>query len=213
MKGSDDQAEIRERLNRVLQELRDRGTTQREIARCIGVASQYFSDVKSGQKRVTKLFALRLGACYGFDHEWLMRGGDPPALFFGLDPQSDRNLHVELCVFDDPICGDPWSHPDWTPTTFDVSGVAAKQADRAQEPYILSFAGQDPEGELRPNDLIMISQKVSPKAKVHVVRRRHDLVLARKTNQGTWHRVPDGLALGRKVKAVGHCIGIVWRQL
>jgi transcriptional regulator with XRE-family HTH domain len=213
MKGSDDQAEIRERLHRVLQELRDRGTTQQQIASCIGVASQYLSDVKSGQKRVTKLFALRLGACYGFDHEWLMRGGDPPPLFFGLDPQSDRNLHVALCVFDDPISGDPWSRPRWTPTAVEVSGPAAQQADRAQEPYILSFAGRDPEGELRPNDLIMVSQKVNPHAKFHVVRKRDELVLARKTKNGIWRRVADGLALGRKVKAVGHCVGIVWRQL
>jgi hypothetical protein len=213
MKGSDEQAEIRERLHRVLHELRKGGTTQQEIASCIGVASQYFSDVKSGQKRITKLFALRLGACYGFDHEWLMRGGDPPALFFGLDPQADRNLLVELAVFDDPICGDPSSHPDWTPTTVDVAGTAAKQAERATDPYLLRFAGNDPEAGLRPNDLILISQKVNPRAKIHVIRRRADSVLARKTKNGTWQRVADGVSLGRKVKAVGHCVGIVWRQL
>jgi transcriptional regulator with XRE-family HTH domain len=212
MKGSDNQAEIRQRLHTVLERLQELGISQAEVARCVGIASQYLSDVKAGRKRVTKLFALRLGACYEFDHKWLLQGGDPPAGFFGLEPPPDSHLLLELSVFDRPICGDPGPHPDST-ATVDVSGPAAQQADRAKDPYLLRFAGRDPDGGLRQNDLILISQKVSRKAKIQVVRQQQALVLARKTARGTWRRVDDGQSLGRKVEVVGNCLGIVWRQL
>ena len=210
--GSDNQAEVRQRLHTVLQRLQELGTTQAEVARCVGIASQYLSDVKAGRKPVTKLFALRLNACYGLDQQWLMQGGNPPPLFFGLDPGPDsRSLLIELSVFDQPICGDPGSHPHTGTET--VSGPAAQRADHAKEPYLLRFAGKDPQGGLRQNDLILISQRVNRKAKIQVVRQRQELVLARKTAQGTWQRVDDGQSLGRKVEVVGICLGIVWRQL
>ncbi len=212
MKGSDNQAEIRQRLHTVLERLQELGISQAEVARCVGIASQYLSDVKAGRKRVTKLFALRLGACYEFDHKWLLQGGDPPADFFGLDPQPRAHLRLELSVFDRPICGDPGTHPDWT-TTVEISGPALEQADRAKDPYLLRFAGKDHAGELKQNDLILISQKVSRKAKIQVVRQRQALVLARKTAQGTWQHIDDGQSPDRKVEVVGSCVGIVWRQL
>jgi transcriptional regulator with XRE-family HTH domain len=210
--GSDNQAEIRQRLHTVLERLQELGISQAEVARCVGIASQYLSDVKAGRKRVTKLFALRLGACYEFDHNWLLQGGDPPAGFFGLEPPPDSQSVVELSVFDELIIGDPGSHPNSTETV-DVSGPAFEHVDRAREPYLLRFAGRDPEGGLRRNDLILISQEVNRRARIQLVRQRQALVLARKTAQGTWQRVNGGQSLGRKVEVVGSCVGIVWRQL
>jgi transcriptional regulator with XRE-family HTH domain len=215
MKGSaNNQAEIRQRLHKALQRLQEEGTTQAQVARCVGIASQYLSDVKTGRKPVTKLFALRLSACFGLDHEWLMQGGDLPALFFGLDLRPDsQSIVMELSVYDAPIFGDPSSHPNRTAARIDLAGPAAKRADRAQDPYLLRFAGKDPDGSLKRNDLILISQRVNRKAKIQVVRQRKDLVLARRTAQGTWQRVDDGQSLDAKAEAVGICLGIVWRQL
>jgi transcriptional regulator with XRE-family HTH domain len=214
MKGSDDQAAIRKRLQEGLKRLQELGMTQAEVARCVGVASQYLSDVKSGRKPVTKLFALRLRACYGLDDKWLMRGGDPPAHFFELDLRPDlQMLLTELSVFDAPIIGDPESHPNEAKLRIDLAGPAAQHAYRAKEPYLLRFVGKDPEGGLRQNDLILISQNVNRTAKIQVVRQQTDLVLARKIAQGVWQRVDNGQSLRRKVEAVGSCVAIVWRQL
>jgi hypothetical protein len=172
------------------------------------------SDVKTGRKPVTKLFALRLSACFGLDHEWLMQGGDPPSDFFGLDLRPESQFVVRgLSVFDAPVFGDPSSHSNSATSCIDLAGPAAQRADRAKDPYLLRFAGKDPAGGLKQNDLILISQRVNRKAKIQVVRQRKALVLARKAARGTWQRVDDGQSLGPKVEAVGICLGIVWRQL
>jgi hypothetical protein len=213
MKGSEDQAAIRMRLHDGLKRLEQLGTTQAEVARCLGIASQYLSDVKTGRKPVTKLFALRLRACYGLDDEWLMRGGDPPFHFFGLDLRPEQLLGMNLSVFDAPIFGDPSLHPNEVKLRIDIAGPAIQHASRAKEPYLLRFVGKDPQGGLRQNDLILISQNVNRTAKIQVVRQQRDLVLARKIAQGTWQRVDSGQSLGRKVEAVGICLAIIWRQL
>jgi len=210
MRVSENQAEIRERLLTVLQRLQELGTTQAEVARCVGIASQYLSDVKAGRKPVTKLFALRLGACYEFDHHWLLDGGDPAPQFFGLE--SPPVSIWELKLFDAPICGDPESHPDWGGKIVALAGLALEHALRASKPYVLRVARSDGEGSVRANDLILISQKVRRKANIHLIQRQQDVFLARKTDRGTWQRV-DGRPLGRKVKVVGNCVGVVWRQL
>jgi transcriptional regulator with XRE-family HTH domain len=212
MKRPDNQAQIRKRLLLALDKLRERGITQQEIATCVGIASQYLSDVKTGRKPVTKLFALRLGACYEFDRDWLMRGGDTPPQFQEPDGPADLYVSVGVGVFHNAICGDPESHPDRM-DSIDLSGPAAEQAASAKDPYVLRFAGNDPNGALMPGDLLLISQQAKRTAAVHVIQSPHGLVLARKTKSGTWGSLADSRTLGRNVKAIGHCVGIVWRAL
>jgi hypothetical protein len=126
------------------------------------------------------LFALRLGACYGFDPNWLMQGGRPPDLLecakFNSGPLSTL---IELNVIHSAISGEPGSHPAWDGTQITLSGAATVQAECGNRPSVLRFGGKELERRLKPNDLILISQEANPEAEIHLVRRQRDLYLAR----------------------------------
>jgi transcriptional regulator with XRE-family HTH domain len=210
-----EQERKRERLIVVLDALSERGVTQQAIAQELGVTPQYVSDVKSGRKQLTELFARRLGEYYAFDYEWLMMtGGVAPPLLDVRDRKSTAVPNpLRLPVFDRPIDGNPWSCREWDGAYFELTGAAAIKAQCAKEPYVLRYLRQAPNGCLRRNDVILVSQEVNSKAEIHVVRRPRDLVLARKAANGMWLRVADDRALGTQVKRVGHCVGILWRTL
>ena len=214
METSDNQKAIRKRLQAVLKQLRERGMTQKEIARCVHLAPQYLSDVKTGRKPVTALFALRLGSCYDFDSNWLMQGGKPPDLLGGSDLNSNLTLTlIELNVFHAPISGDTGSHPDWDGTQITLSGAAAVRADCANRPYVLRFGGQDLDKRLRQSDLILISQEANDQAAIHVVRHLQDLCLARKVGATKWRSLDHDRPMSLEAAPVGHCLGIVWGAL
>jgi len=214
MAVSDQQRGIRKRLQALLQKLREQGTTQKEIANCEQLAPQYLSDVKAGRKPVTKLFAIRLGTCYGFDHNWLLHGGNPPEhlLEWGLNSDSPQ-LEFELSVFSAPIAGDFGLLANRDGTMIRLSGAAAQQADGAREPYVLRYAGTDHTGRLTAGDLILMTQEIDETARVQVVRHDGELCLARPIGRRKWRRVDDGKSLGPSAEPVGHCICIVWGPL
>jgi len=213
--GQEAQAGMCKRFILVLDKLVEQGTTQQEISQRVGVPAQYLSDVKKSRKPLSELFARRLAECYDFDYRWLLRReGNPPSFLKGEGHGAvSASMMVQLPAFDSPIYGEPRSHPEWDGTLVDISGAAAVQAQAAKAPYVLRFGKSDTQGNLHRDDLILISQDLNPKAKLHVVRHRGHCYLARKAADGTWRRIANNQPLPAQAHPVGYCVGLVWRVL
>jgi len=203
-----------ERFDQLVANLADQGVSQQEIARRTGLPPQYVSDVKRHRRTVSELFARRLAAQFDFDYEWLLGSGTSSASLGSCGVDETSGI-LSLPVVGDPIQGPPRSHRHWQGECIELAGIAAAKARSALDPYILRFRADDRDGLLQRNDLLLISQMVDETAELHVVAVSiKKLYLARGT-YGAFQRVSKQARdpLPESTKAIGHCVGIVWRQL
>jgi hypothetical protein len=164
---------------------------------------------------VSELFARRLAERYDFDYRWLTTGEGKPPQFLHMRGGTSVPAPglMRLPLFDSPIYGQPEALAEWTGAFVELAGAAAAQAQAATEPYIVRFGKNDPQGSLKQNDLVLVSQAVNQEAAIQVVRQRQQCFLARKAPDGTLQRIATDQACGSTAKVVGHCVGIVWRVL
>jgi transcriptional regulator with XRE-family HTH domain len=213
------------RLQKLLETLRQQGTTQKEIAERANIPASYLADMKNGHRAVTELFARRLAAEFDIDHQWLLGGvGTMDSIETGSEGVIEGSGSLWLPVFIDPIEGPPLIHRAWNGSSIEIAGAAAARVRLADSPYILRY-GQDDgsfdndaellghevkKGRLRCGDLLLISQSCNETAEFQVVKTSPSTAyLMRATIRGTWQRVADGREYqGQRV--IGHCIGLVW---
>ena len=203
-----------QRLEKVLQLLSQQGHTQNQVAQRAGVPPSYLSDVKTGNRVLTELFARRLAEEFRLDYRWLLGDvGTMDSLELGQEVVGEESTSLWLPVFLHPIRGKPRGLPEWDGASVEVCGAAAARARTATEPYVLRFLVDDRLGRLKKHDLVLISQAINDLAEIQVVRMRRGMYLARKTPAGLWERLAEPEPIGEKVEVLGHALGIVWRSL
>jgi transcriptional regulator with XRE-family HTH domain len=209
-------ASSRERLLELLQLLEKRGLTQQEIALRTKVPPQYLSDVKTGRRTLTELYARRLSEEFGVDHAWLLGRDERPIASRAAPTTPPAGTLLRLPVLSRPITGNPNSSGAWDGTYLELSGAAAAQAAAAESPYIWRFNGSDYGGRLRPGDLILVSQEGGRRAGVNLVRYPGGIAAARREKSGEWtlltavQRPRDKLETVKSSELVGIVLGIVW---
>jgi len=203
-----------QRLEKLLQMLSQQGQSQNQVAQRVGVPASYLSDVKTGQRALTELFARRLAEEFRLDYQWLLgEVGSMDSLALGQAVVDQESTSIWLPVFLNPVQGQPRILVEWDGACLEVCGAAAARARTATEPYVLHFLGHDHAGRLRKRDLVLISQTVNELAEIHVIRIRRGLELARKTPTGQWERVAEPGPIHGKVDVAGHGLGIIWGSL
>lgn len=214
--GGDSSSETREphqRLIELLDDLANQGYSQAAVATGVGIQPQYISDIKRGARPMTELVARRLADAFPpLNHEWLL--GLTDLRDVGSNSLSEVvGDGVWLPLFEHPIQGDPHGHIDWNGSPMEVAGTAAARIQHLHMPYLLRFGHHDFEKRIRKKDILLMSQRVDPKASIQVVRYRKKLFLARKHDRGTWIRAANGDELSDRCPVVGHAVGIVWGDL
>jgi transcriptional regulator with XRE-family HTH domain len=197
----------RQRLRQLLDDLRSQGLSQQQIAQRANVPAAYLSQLKHGDRDITELVARRLGDEFDLDFEWLLVRSAVPQR-----PKAGP-AGVWLPLFDQPIEGDPQTHPAWDGASVQVAGPAAARDSLAPRAYVLRFAGPDAEGRLHAGDLVLMAQLPAEAAEIHVVRYRGRLRLARRAPDGRWRRVGDGRPVPTGGVPVGHVVAVIWSDL
>lgn len=183
--------------------------TQHQIAQRASVTSQYLSDVKNGQRTLTEPFAHCLADTFGVDYLWLLGQGSDPAPVTLRGSAATLTKSLQLPLLGELVEGDPRDGDGWDGAMIELAGAAAAKAAKAQQPYIVRFAGQDPLGRLRKGDLLLISQVVASTAELQILRQHTQLILARCKNTG-WQPLTGEKILAGPLSQVGWCLGIVW---
>jgi len=199
-----------ERFRQVLGELSEKGINQIQVGARTGMPPQYISDVKSGTRNVSELFARRISQEFGYDYLWLRGEGSSPQPRPALPPSDGKRIVLPLLPH--PVKGIPEEFPHWDGAVIEVCGVAVIAAKKAEKPYVLKYDRTDPQGLLHKGDLLLISQKTSEQATIGVVGANGKYFLSRRNQAGQWERVAPGI-LPAKGKLIGHCVGILWRNL
>jgi transcriptional regulator with XRE-family HTH domain len=215
MTNSDFQKIQHQRFAKLLSEMAENGVSQGEFARRVQVPPQYLSDVKSGRRPISELFARRVAAEFGVAYDWLLgeSGALPPSESSLSASVSDSNK-VWLPIVPYPVAGDPRQSSDWDGSWLEVAGIAAEQVGLAFDPYVLRFSAKDCLGVLKKNDLVLISQAIRTNAKLHVLKQGNRMFLARRRAGGQWEHVSRTEAIRKQeVEVAGHCVGILWRML
>jgi transcriptional regulator with XRE-family HTH domain len=214
-KDRTEQRRIRFRL--MLGILHQQGTSQQEVGLRTGAGPQYVSDVKTGRRALTELFARRLAQEFGVDHQWLLTGRG--RLRQGeirdqiLRHRSPAGPMV-LPVLELLVSGDPWTAPCWDGSTVELTGLAAAMAaERAVDPYVLRLRHGDRDGRLRVNDLVLISQAAEPDATLVVASIGGSLRLIRVGRSGLKRDLETGESVPPDTQTVGHCVAVVWGPL
>lgn len=211
----DETSRVRQqRLEKLLQLLSRKGHSQNQVAQRVGVPASYLSDVKSGGRPMSELFARRLAGEFRLDYRWLLGDvGTMESLELGQELANEESTSIWLPLFQHLVQGRPRSLPDWDGACVEVCGAAAARARTAVDPYVLHFVADDHGGRLRKHDLLLISQALDELAEIHVIRIRRGMYLARKSPAGQWERLAEPGPIRDKVEVVGHGLGIVWGPL
>lgn len=196
--------------------LAKQGVSQQQVGLRTGLGPQYVSDVKSDRRRVTELFARRLGEEFGVDVQWLLGTDTIPGLVARKSPS--RMLPIETAPLVLPVLpilveGDPRHARCWDGTTAVLTGQAAHEAGRSRLPYIWKLGHGDRNGRMRVNDLVLMSQDIDPDATIAVVRLEGELRLARVGKGGQWRDVESRHPLLREPEFVGRAIAVIWAPL
>jgi transcriptional regulator with XRE-family HTH domain len=202
-----------ERFKELLHKLSADGITQREIAQRTGVPPQYITDVKSGTRNLSELFARRIADEFEIDFLWLLGERSAPRPRPGLPPQREGADRLLLPLLPHPVRGLPEESPDWDGSLIELCGPAAVAALNAQTPYVLRFGRDDIQGELQRGDLLLIGALPSPSSEISVIRYRSRCFLARRTADGNWQRVANGHGISGSAPVIGSCLGLLWRRL
>lgn len=206
----------RQRFQQLLNDLAERGLTQREIAERVNIPPQYVSNLKTGHREMKELVARRFGTVFGYNYEWLLGNSDKrnaPTIASTIAPTPTESLSRKFPALDLLIEGDPQANERWDGTFAELSGAAAVRVRSCRTPYVLKCTIDDLQGRIRQRDLLLISQEAREDAEIHVVRHRKRLVLARAGAEGRYQRVSDGQELAAECTVVAHCVGIVWASL
>jgi transcriptional regulator with XRE-family HTH domain len=214
--AADELVEVpQQRLAILLQALeQQQGLSQGEIALRLKVPRQYLSDVKTGRRGLSELFARRFQEEFGVDHLWLLgqRGSmEIPRLDRGAATLDARRML--LPVFVHPIAGDPHSNSAWDGSVVEVAGVAAARVLLADHPYVLRFGADDLQHRLRRSDLLLISQAIKKDAEIQILKAGRKMFLARLNPAGSWEPLNPQNSLHGKPSVHGHCLGILWGAL
>lgn len=202
------------RLKQLLQELEAKGVKQQEVAERVGMSPTFLADLKRGHRQLSELSARRIGEVFSVDYRWLLgQVGTMQTPTVTAEATSRPADGVWLPVFSRPVRGTPERLPVWDGSSVQVVGAAAVRVRLAENPYVLRFAKKDHAGRLRPNDLLLISQRPNEQAEIHVVRIAAKLLLARRGPAGRWEQVVDQEVLDHVDETVGHAMGIVWGPL
>ena len=197
-----------QRLNEFLADMSDQGFTQLQIATKAGLTAQYLSDIKRGERPLTELVARRLGDEFDTNYKWLLGTSetkDHPK------PKSSAVTDVRgIPLYEHPVEGDPFTHPKFNGTCYDLVSAASAKLGLAINPYVLRFGRNDIQGRLKKGDLLLISQASDDKAGISVVRHKGKSYLARRNSDGTWTRVAEDKPLPEDSQVTGHCVAIIW---
>ena len=203
------------RLAQVLDKIAAQGFTQRQVALELNVPPQYLSDLRCARRHVTEPFARRFAELYKLSGTWLLSGHGTA--------ESPQVVHATLGVTGGTYClpvlsapcdGDPRHSPAWDGSTLVVTGAAAAAAERAKFPYVLRVGSHDTTGRFEQHDLVLCSQDTRTDACLALVRRSDGkIVIARQDVSGRIDNLKKGKALVESIKAVGHCVGIIWSPL
>jgi plasmid maintenance system antidote protein VapI len=220
LSSSDHQADeqrnrAQQRFMKLLESLAVKGISQQAAAIRMQVPPQYISDVKSGRRAVTELFARRFGQEFGIDYNWLL--GAETGIDVPMDSISAANPDtgkVRLPVLPHPVRGEPHTCATWDGTSVELAGTVAMKVLIADKPYVLRFGAIDRLGIILKNDLVLISQANNPKAKIHVLSQGTKMFLARRNPRRQWEPVfKSRMISDQPISLAGHCLGIVWRSL
>lgn len=216
--SSDGSASVSSEFLELLENLRQQGYSQVDIARELGVSAQYITDFKSGRRDLTESFALRVQQRFGVDAEWLLGRPLSGQSSLGASPVYETPRTNRVPGFDFPIAGDPYTHPKWDHRLVDLTDAVAGQIARSKWPYVVKFGRDDRQGRLHNEDLVLVSQSVNPGAEFQVVKVKKSCFFARRMPNGDWERVavplrgPDKPIAGSH-PSVGHCVGVIWSRL
>lgn len=199
------------RLDQSLQQLKEQGMPQQQVARQLSVPASYLSDVKHGRKTLTDQFARSFCNEFGVGLDWLLDGTG-----LQIKPQlastASSASPVLVPIFSQPLEGDPQGVEAWDGSRVELAGAAATRALRARHPYILRSPIDDKLGRVRQDDLILVDQNTTELASLVIVRDRDKSILARQTEKG-YRSLESGRAIRGKPSLIGLCVAIVWASL
>jgi transcriptional regulator with XRE-family HTH domain len=200
----------------LLDELAVQGINQQDLARRLGIAPQYLSDVKSRRRGISELFARRLEDLFDRRRGWFLgRDDDSPGHNKRLDQDlaSVRSARTHLPAFAHPVKGDPYTHPLWDGAEIEICGVAAIRALDTHWPYLLRLGSKDQRGRLKKNDLLLVSQQIQDDAEILVLEQADKAFLARRKKPRGWEALSKGRVVTGNPEVIGACLGIVWAAL
>lgn len=201
-------------MERLLEDLKAKGLSQRDVADRVGVPTQYLSDVKRGTRTLTELFARRLQAEFAADYRWLLGETDamrPPSV--GSPPHERGAGRRPLPVLSVPIAGEPHASAIWDGTTLEIVGAMEAKVAHLMKPYVLRIADDDRHGRLRRNDLLLISQADDDLSTWKVIKSDGRLLLARLVSARKWEPLGSENSVIKQATVVGCAVGIVWGAL
>lgn len=202
-----------EHFQELLASLERQGLKQKQVAARLQMPPQYISDVKVGRRQMTELFARRVGAEFDVDYLWLLansQGREPPRM---RSQEAVSVARLWLPVLGRPTEGDPKLATQWDGTTIEIAGAAAAQAQAAVHPYVLRIDREDPKGELRTSDLVLVSQTENVHARIYVIQSGRQILLARQGSQFRWEPLIRERLASAEIRIVGACLGLIWRSL
>jgi transcriptional regulator with XRE-family HTH domain len=204
----------RERFVEFLVEQAKSGVSQQDLARQLDVAPQYISDLKTGRRRISELFARRLEDKFHQSRNWFLGReeepdpGWPPPHGFQL-----RSARMYLPVLRRPISGDPRRHRYWSGAEIEICGIAASWGLASRLPYVLQFGVDDRLGRLSSNHQLLISQDINNDATIFVLELKAECFLARRKPRDGWEPLSPRRRNVAGASIVGHAVGIVWAAL
>jgi transcriptional regulator with XRE-family HTH domain len=197
----------------MLQKLREQGLSQHEIAQRACVPSQYLSDVKTGRRVMTELFARRLAEEFGVDYLWLLEGRGNMTRPTVQGPAHARR-GVLVPVLSEPFIGDPRSATTiWGGNLIELSGPAAALAEQCRHPYVLRLGQDAHDGSFKVGDQLLVSQTPEQDASVALLRVSDVLRLARRSGARQWRDLLTGRKMPKPVDLAGRCVALIWRLL
>lgn len=210
-----DHHELRKkRLGELLRTLKEQGVTQQQVAARARVPAQYLCDVAAGRRTLTELFARRLQEEFRVDYLWLLGQSSSMEPTGAGNPSPSVGLpRVWLPVFPHPIESDPYAHPLWDGTAWEVIGLPAARVRTATSPYVLRFGADDRQGRLQKNDCLLLSQTVDHYSEIYVVKASGKAFLARRGGETIWEPLDPRRETTSAATPIGQVLGILWARL
>ena len=209
------QADRAARFREFLTWAKQRGLSQTEVADRLGVPRQYVSNLKTGNRVLTELFARRAAEEFDLNHIWLLRGvgamqrpsvASQPAAQSGADP-------LLLPLLSELVSGEPRRSPTWDGALVAITGPAVYLARDSAHPYVYRLAEDDSTGRLKHGDLVLVCHQGEPNnlpSRLLVLEVCHRPTLAWRTDDGRWKSVQTGRTVSTTSKVIGHCLGMIW---
>jgi len=207
---ADRAARFREFLNWAKQH----GKSQTEVGVRLGLPRQYVTNVKTGSRVLTELFARRVAGEFDVDYLWLLDGvGVMQRHSMASQPKASSVADtILLPLLSELVSGEPRRSPSLDGALVAIIGPALYAAGDSVHPYVFRVTDDDSTGRFKQGDLILICQgdRKDPPSQLVLLELGKRRTLAWRTGDGRWKSAFTGRAVSTKAKTVGHCLGVLW---